>query len=96
MTVIEKTVKMLGEPYTIKNIDGEDCIYRKLEQYEFEVSGISQKFFDLYVWTISPRKVVGIYTGISSATIKDTLGYYAFRYQNLQNQIRVEREEIRV
>ena len=96
MKQIEKILQTLGEPYDIKAFDGEDCIHRKFSNYEFEVSGTHRKYCTLYVWTITPRSVVDIYENIPTDNLKDILGYYSCKYQNLLEQIRVVRKETEV
>lgn len=49
----------LGENYSDKIIDGEHCIYRKINShYDIEVSGVNsskrKKSYSIYVWEISP------------------------------------------
>lgn len=97
MRLIDKVVKMLGEPYVVKSIDTGESIYRKLDNgYEFEVCVISEKSCELYVWSIDPHILVGVYTGISAKCLKDVLGYYACIYQRLTDQFQVERQDIEV
>jgi len=36
-----ETLKYLGPNYSAKNIDYEDCIYRKIGKYEIEISGLN-------------------------------------------------------
>lgn len=96
MKKINQLLSYLGEPYDIQNFDGEECIHRKLGIYEFEVSGTHTNYCTLYVWTSSPREVIAIYKNIPTENLKDILGYYATVYQNLLEQIRVEREEIKL
>lgn len=44
MKLINKVVKMLGDPYIIRTIDTGEVIYRKLDtDYEFEVYIIFRK-----------------------------------------------------
>lgn len=93
MKVIQKLLQELGSPYEIKVIDLEEVIYRKLNKdYDFEVSSISGKTCTLYVWALNPQEIVGIYENIPIDSLKDILGYYATKYQNLTEKIRVERE----
>lgn len=96
MTKIENTLRYLGAPYSIINMDGEDVIYRAFGNFDFEVSGINDhsNSFTLYVWdTTSTPSIIGIYSGIKGKEhLKDILGYYAAKYQNLISGIRVERE----
>lgn len=97
MRLIDKVVKMLGEPYVIKSIDTGESIHRKLDTgYEFEACIISEKSCTLYVWSTNPHILVGIYTGISTKYLKDALGYYACVYQRLTDQFQVERQDIEV
>lgn len=96
MRQIDKLLQTLGEPYDIQGFDGEDCIHRKFGNYEFEVSGTGRRHFVLYVRTVSPRVVVAIYKNILTEHIKDVLGYYASIYQNIPDQIQVERQDIKV
>jgi hypothetical protein len=94
MKIIQKLLQELGSPYEIKVIDLEEVIYRKLnEEYDFEVSGLSGKTCTLYVWALNPHEIVGIYVNIPIVSLKDILGYYATKYQNLTEKIRVERED---
>ncbi len=96
MRQIDKLLQHLGAPYDLQKFDGEDCIHRKFGNYEFEVSGTDRKRCTLYVWTVTPREVVAIYGNIPTDSLKDVLGHYACVYQNLLDQIRVERQEIKV
>lgn len=98
MRQIEKVLQYLGEPYSITQVDKEDVIYRDLGNgYDFEVSGVhnGSEHFSLYVWKLEPyREIVAIYHDIHGAEqLKDVLGYCAFKYQNLQEKIQIEREE---
>ena len=87
MKQLDKLLQSLGEPYDIQDFDGEDCIHRKFGNYEFCI---------LYVWTVTPKEVVAIYKNIPTENLKDVLGYYASRYQNIPDQIQVERQDIEV
>ena len=94
MKLIQKVLQELGSPYEIKVIDLEEVIYRKLNTgYDFEVSGISGKNCTLYVWALNPQTIVGIYENIPIESLKDVIGYYAAKYQNLIEKIQVSREE---
>lgn len=94
MKFLERIVKELGCPYKIRNVDGEDVIFRALDaKYEFEVSAVSGKSCTLYVWTMNPHELIGIYEQIPICSLKDVLGYFAVKYQNLTDQIRVLRED---
>lgn len=96
MRQIDKLLLHLGDPYDLKDFDGESCIHRKFGNYEFEVSGSDRKRCVLYVWTVSPQEVIAIYENIPTESLKDVLGYYACVYQALLDQVRVERQEIEV
>lgn len=91
-----KILHDLGHPYGIKNFDGEDCIHREFSGYEFEVSDTHRKYCTLYVWSTAPRTVVDIYENIPTESLKDVLGYYSCKYQNLLEQIQVVRKETEV
>jgi hypothetical protein len=95
MALIDNISNDLGHAYSVKTIDGGGVIYRKLADYEFEVSGIKSTTGKcaLYVWKLSPRILVGIYERIPVANLSDILGHYAAKYQNLLDGILVERED---
>lgn len=47
----------IGEPYTVATIDREPVVYRKLENYDLEISGGSyQRPFRVYVWALQNKK----------------------------------------
>lgn len=95
MNLLQKIVIELGVPYDVKTIDNEKVFYRKLPNgYEFEVSGIKSTSGKciLYVRADYPKEVVGIYENIPVFMLKDLLGYYAVKYQNLNADIMVSRE----
>lgn len=49
-------LKFLGSEYTTKDIDGEICIYRKInDHYDIELSGTARKNhpISVFVWDIS-------------------------------------------
>lgn len=97
MSLIQKLALELGQPYRVKPIDTGDVIFRELPSgYELELSVVSNKSSTLYVWSINPRILVGIYENIPNLNLKDVLGYYAARYQRLPDHIQVEREDIEV
>lgn len=97
MESINETLKFFGQPYCIKTIDHEPVVYRSLDQFEFEVSGLHKQKMDctLYVWMAHPhRELMGIYSHIkSNEDLKDLLGYCSVKYQNLFSRILVERED---
>lgn len=50
---LTETLRQLGNNYSIKNIDFEDVIYRKISDFEFEISGLNSKGkynATIYVW----------------------------------------------
>ena len=50
---LTETLRYLGNKYSIKNIDFEDVIYRKISDFEFEISGLNSKGkynATIYVW----------------------------------------------
>lgn len=50
---LNETLRYLGNKYSIKNIDFEDVIYRKISDFEFEISGLNSKGkynAIIYVW----------------------------------------------
>lgn len=97
MKLIEQVLKSLGSPYCIREIDGGKVIYRRLDTgYEFEVSFRYSDSCILYVWSVDPRTLVGIYENIPISHLKDVLGYYACLYQKLLDRIQVERQDIEV
>lgn len=97
MPKIENILRYLGAPYSITEIDGEEVIYRSFTNFDFEVSGINGRSnsFTLYVWdTTSTPTIIGTYSNIrGKENLKDVLGFYAVKYQNLISEIQVERED---
>lgn len=97
MSKINEALEYLGMPYQIRIIDKEPVIYRKLNDFEFEVSGLHKSAVNctVYVWRNSPhQEIIGIYSGIRSFDdLKDFLGYCSVKYQNLLSKIQVERED---
>lgn len=97
MAQIDDILRYLGQPYTIKTIDFEPVIYRLLDGFEFEVSGLHKRKLDctVYVWMTSPhRELMVIYSGIKDKDdLKDLLGYCSVKYRNLLSRIQVERED---
>lgn len=50
---LTETLRYLGNNYSIKNIDFEDVIYRKISDFEFEISVLNSKGkynTTIYVW----------------------------------------------
>ena len=97
MSQVNDALEYLGKPYQIKTIDTEPVVYRKLDSFEFEVSGLHKSAMNctVYVWKSVPhRELVGIYNGIQSLDdLKDLLGYCSVKYQNLFLKIQAERED---
>lgn len=97
MSTINKALEYLGKPYQIKTIDTEPVVYRNLNDFEFEVSGLHKSAVNctIYVWQKKPyQKLIGIYNNIQSIEdLKDLLGYCSVKYQNLFSRIHVERED---
>lgn len=97
MSKIDEVLEYLGKPYQIKKIDKEPVIYRKLNGFEFEVSGLHKSAVNcaIYVWKAAPhREIVSIYSGIRSLDdLKGLLGYCSVKYRNLLSKIQVERED---
>lgn len=87
----------LGPLYRIENRDGVPSVIRRVnDSLEFEVTGpFSGGSVTVNLWLTSPhRELLAIYPGIySCADLADTLGYLSFRYQNLRERIRAERED---
>ena len=68
---IIKICKALGNNYSIKKIDNENVIYRKLnENYDIEISGIDNSSSHLrivvFVWDLKTKKVINSYSEIDS------------------------------
>ena len=63
--------EFLGPDYSMKIIDGEDCIYRKLNaHYDIEISGTDRRggLMNLYLWDISSGE------GKSARLVKNVFG----------------------
>lgn len=97
MSKINEILEYLGSPYHISTIDNEPVIYRQLDNFALEISGLHKKSMDctIYVWMGSPhRELLGIYRGIhTKEDLKDLLGYCSVKYQNVLSRIQVERED---
>jgi hypothetical protein len=75
---IKRLLEYLGREYSIQSMDGEFCIYRKINKYfDIEVSGcrIKNAKKDIYVWKLKPvRQTMWNFFGIKSDTeLKRTL-----------------------
>lgn len=97
MKKLQEICAFLGPMYSIDVRDGVESIYRWLDDtFDFEVTGFfGMKEMTVNLWMEKPhRELLAIYSGITSKEdLADTLGYLAFKYQNLQEKIRVERED---
>lgn len=52
----QELLKFLGPEYSIKTIDGESCLYRKINSsYDIEISGTTRKNrpISVFVWDIT-------------------------------------------
>ncbi|WP_196037126.1 hypothetical protein [Anaerotruncus colihominis] len=85
-------LKFLGPEYSIKEIDLELCIYRKINsRYDIEISGTHRKFhpINVYVWDISNGEgntaiIVEKHFDISNRTaLKTLLDILTKKYQDL-------------
>ncbi len=96
MKDMQDTCAFLGPMYSIQIRDGVESICRTFGgSFEFEVTGFfGTKKMTINLWMIKPHiELLAIYTDIASKEdLADTLGYLAFKYQNLQGKIQVERE----
>lgn len=97
MKKIQDTCKFLGPMYSVEIRDGFESICRQInDALEFEVTGFwGTAKMTVNLWQKKPhRELLAIYSGITSKEdLADTLGYLAFKYQNLQGKIQVERED---
>lgn len=94
---LNEVCKFLGETYKVQMMDGTEGIYRKIDdRFEMEIMGFwGVKDFTVNLWQRLPHtELLAIYSGIKTVgDLADTLGYLAFKYQNLAGRIRVERED---
>ncbi|WP_187377779.1 hypothetical protein [Paenibacillus senegalimassiliensis] len=70
---LRAVLEYLGEPYTVKVIDLEDCAYRRLnDKYDIEISGCNRKTkpFHVYVWNIQNGDGIGAQIIERSGAIK--------------------------
>lgn len=88
---IQEVLRKLGNKYTIKTIDCENCIYLKLSNgYFFEVSGLdgSKKDFNatIYVWSNSKEpKTIDTISNIDSIDmLRDSLEEAEDKYLKLE------------
>ena len=94
---IRDLCSFLGPMYSVRNIEGGDCIYRRIsDSLDFEIIGpFKGGTWVVNLWQRLPHsELMAIYSGISPGEdLSATLGYLAFKYQNLQAKIQVERED---
>ena len=97
VAAIKAVCQYLGESYYIAKRDTVESICRTIDdKFEFEVCGFyGMTSYTVNLWQYAPhRELLAIYSGIKSLKdLRDTLGYLAFKYQNLSARIRVERED---
>ncbi|MCD8501666.1 MAG: hypothetical protein LRY71_08320 [Bacillaceae bacterium] len=53
----QQLLNYLGQPYCIKQIDLEDCVYLDMGEYDIEISGGRTTYskVDIYVWRTKDR-----------------------------------------
>ena len=94
---IKSVCSVLGPLYRVEKRDLVPCIVRAVgDHLEFEVTGpFAPGKMSVNLWLMYPhRELLAIYSGVASEQdLADTLGYLAFKYQNLKGRIRVERED---
>lgn len=97
---MREVCEFLGPMYSIQKRDEVESICRIFadasKTFEFEVTGFfGTKSMTVNLWQLEPYRILlAIYSGITSKeALSDTLGYIAFKYQNLQEKIQVERED---
>ena len=97
MANLHKACAFLGPMYAVKSPPGGEVIYRKIsDSLEFEITGFfGAKEMTVNLWQILPHvELMAIYSGITTLPdLADTLGFLAFRYQNVAARVRVERED---
>ncbi len=85
-------LQFLGGEYSLKTIDGEECIYRKINNsFDIEISGAHRKRMSIcvYVWDIKYGDGIAAHTveqriGIKSKEdLKTTLDALVQKYQGL-------------
>lgn len=98
IATINAACRYLGDPYYIAKRDTVESICRTInDKLEFEVCGFfGTSSYTVNLWQYLPhRELLAIYSGIKSLEdLRDTLGYLAFKYQNLSVRIQVEREDL--
>lgn len=98
----QQLIDYLGEPYTIKKIDLEDCVYLDMGDYDIEISRgrtIRSKI-DIYVWKTKGRlEIVERHIDVKHdlPSIKTLLDDIRDRYSSLkvkEDVKEINREEI--
>ena len=85
---LNETLEYLGNDYSIKRIDLEQCIYRKISnKFDIEISGLNargRKFStDVYVWDISNgSQIIEIFKCDSKENLKSTLNEILLKYSD--------------
>lgn len=87
----QRLLNYLGEPYSTKIIDYENCVYLDMGNYDIEISrGLTiRSKFDIYVWRTKDRlEIVERYFGIKPelTSIKELLDDIRFRYSQEINK----------
>ena len=85
---LNETLKFLGCNYSVKVIDYEPCIYRKISNdYDIEISGLhnKNKSFTIYVWDISKgdtlaARILEKHKADSHKELKQTLDTIVVKY----------------
>ena len=82
----DETLKFLGSRYSIKTIDYEPCIYLKLDNYDFEISGLHSKGsykVVIYVWKTNNRlERIEMLFAYSKEELKDILDGLITKYSS--------------
>lgn len=81
----QRLLEYLGEPYTTKIIDYENCVYLDMGNYDIEISrGLTiRSKFDIYVWRTKERlEIVERYFNIKPelSSVKELLDDIRSRY----------------
>lgn len=84
----KELLQLLGSEYSIKTIDGEECIYRKInDTYDIEISGTRSKTrpMHVYVWQTKGKfEIVDRYFDIKDyQSLKSVLSNVIHKYQDL-------------
>lgn len=97
MKQLKEVREFLGPMYSVKMIDKVESIYRRIsDRFDFEITGFfGRKGLTVNLWQRKPHlELLAIYSGIKDKeSLSDALGYLSFKYQNLADQIQVERED---